>query len=210
MSTFWRRDLTTYDGTMDNGEPRGIDVGPLTESSSVVKNSTGMFTTVLMDPPWNEQGGGKCKRGADKHYPIMKTPDIIRTILQCEHWNNIGENAHLYMWVTNNFLPDGLLVMQSLGFTYKTNFVWVKDRAGLGQYFRGQHELCLFGTKGKRPTEPRTEAKNINSVVHAQRTKHSQKPESTYDLIEKRSNGPYLEIFSRKERPGWTVWGNEV
>ena len=169
-----------------------------------------MFKTVLMDPPWNEQGGGKCKRGADKHYPLMKTPDIIRTILQCEHWNQIGENAHLYMWVTNNFLIDGIQVMQALGFTYKTNFVWVKDKAGLGQYFRGQHELCLFGTKGRRPTEPRTESKNINSVIHAERTKHSKKPDSTYELIERRSYGPYLEIFSRRERPGWTVWGNEV
>lgn len=168
------------------------------------------FSTILMDPPWNERGAGKIKRGADKHYPIMPTPDIIRTVLQCEHWNNINENAHLYMWVTNNFLADGLDVMKAFGFKYVTNFIWVKNRMGLGQYFRGMHEICLFGTKGNKPTEPRTESKSVPSVVYAERGKHSAKPLLSYELIERRSHGPYLEIFARSERNGWTSWGNEV
>ena len=168
------------------------------------------FKTVLMDPPWNERGGGKIKRGADRHYPLLKTPDIVRVVYGCGHWDQIGDNAHMYMWVTNNFLEDGLFVMRSLGFRYVTNFVWVKDKVGLGQYFRGQHEICLFGTRGKRPTEPRTDSKSISSVIHAKRGRHSAKPLSTYDLIEQRSYGPYLEIFARSNRDGWVSWGNEV
>ncbi len=168
------------------------------------------FKTVMMDPPWNERGAGKYKRGADKHYPLMKTPDIIKTIYQCEHWNQISDVAHLYMWVTNNFLIDGLTVMEALGFRYITNFVWVKNKIGLGQYFRGQHELCLLGTRGVGAAKLRTDNKTLKSVLHAPRTQHSKKPESSYELIESRSTGPYLEIFSRSNRTGWTCWGNEI
>ena len=115
------------------------------------------------------------------------------------------------MWVTNNCLPDGLWLMEALNFRYKTNFVWTKAGAqGLGQYFRGMHELCLFGTKGKRPTEPRTEARNIGSHIDVPRGTHSQKPEASYDVIERRSHGPYLELFARDYRAGWSCWGNEL
>jgi len=169
------------------------------------------FKTVVIDPPWNERGGGKYKRGADRHYPVMKTPDIIKTIYGCKYWDRIEDNAHMYMWVTNNFLEDGLSVMKALGFRYVTNFVWVKDKIGLGQYFRGQHEICLFGTRGKKPTAPRTDDKSIPSVLKAPRTKHSSKPPSSYELIEKRSHGKYLELFAREDRDDdWMCWGNEV
>ena len=169
-----------------------------------------VYKTVMMDPPWYERGAGKIKRGADRHYPILKTPDIIKTIYQCEHWNQVSDVAHLYMWVTNNFLVDGLQVMQSLGCRYVTNFVWVKNKQGLGQYFRGQHELCLLGTRGVGAAQLRTDNKSLPSVLSAPRTKHSQKPTTSYDLIEQRSIGPYLEIFGRSQREGWTVWGNEI
>ena len=169
------------------------------------------FQTVLIDPPWNETGGGKIKRGADRHYPLMKRHDILRTILQCELWNQLAPNVHMYLWATNTFLPDGLWLMEALNFKYKSNFVWTKaGRIGLGQYFRGQHELCLFGTKGRRPTEPRTEAKNLGSHLHVPRGTHSQKPQASYALIEARSKGPYLELFAREHRPGWITWGNEL
>ena len=167
------------------------------------------FQTVLMDPPWHERGAGKCKRGADKHYPIMKTPDILQTILSCEHWSQVGSPAHLYMWVTNNFLQDGLWLMGQLSFRYITNIVWIKQSRGLGRYFRGQHELLLFGVRG-RGFQIRTDSNSIPSVIHADRRRHSQKPEESYKLIESRSCGPYLELFSRQEREGWTVWGNQV
>lgn len=168
------------------------------------------FKTVLLDPPWNERGGGKIKRGADKHYPLLSTPDIIKTIYQCEHWNNVHNVAHMYLWVTNKFLQDGLQVMSALGFRYVTNFVWVKDRIGLGQYFRGQHEICLLGTRGLGAAKLRTNRKNLPSVLLAPRSAHSSKPDESFDLIENRSEGPYLEIFSRQKRKNWIVWGNEI
>jgi len=167
------------------------------------------YQTVLMDPPWHERGAGQCKRGADKHYPILKTPDILQTILDCEHWSQVSSPSHLYMWVTNNHLQDGLWLMGQLSFRYITNIVWIKQSPGLGRYFRGQHELLLFGVRG-RGFQIRTDSNSISSVIQADRRRHSQKPEERYELIESRSNGPYLELFSRQERAGWTSWGNQV
>ena len=169
-----------------------------------------MYRAILIDPPWNERGGGKIKRGADRHYPLLKTRDIYTTIVSCPQWNNRSENSHLYLWVTNNHLTDGLWLLDALDYKYKSNVVWVKPTIGLGQYFRGQHEILLFGTRGKKPTEPRTDVRNIPSILHAAKRRHSQKPEETYALIERRSKGEYLELFARTRREGWTTWGNEV
>ncbi len=163
------------------------------------------FHTVLIDPPWYERGAGKIKRGADRHYEIMKTPDILQAILRCPYWNP-DRNAHMYLWVTNNFLPDGLKLMEALGFRYITNLVWVKDSIGLGQYFRGQHELCLFGVKGSLMTA----TKNASTVLQEQKRLHSQKPSSMYRLIEMQSPAPRLELFAREPRQGWTSWGNDL
>ena len=174
------------------------------------------FQTIMIDPPWPERGGGKIKRGADKHYDTMKVREILPVILTCPHWQQRAVHSHLYLWATSNYLRDALWLMDALNYTYKTHFVWVKRKdnkiqKGLGQYFRGSHELCLLGTQGKKPTAPRTENKTLSSVLEAVRTpKHSQKPASSYWLIEQRSFGPYLELFGREERKGWTVWGNEV
>lgn len=164
------------------------------------------YKTVYADPPWNEQGGGKIKRGADRHYPLMKTKDIIELAYPLR--DIIDDNSHLYLWVTNNFLPDGLEVMKFWGFRYITNLVWVKNYFGLGQYFRGQHELLLFGVRGKllSMASPR----NVPSVIKADRTFHSQKPKEAYDYIELTSPEPRIELFSRKKREGWDAWGNEV
>jgi N6-adenosine-specific RNA methylase IME4 len=167
------------------------------------------FKTVLLDPPWMERGGGKSKRGADRHYPLLSTPKMPSVIQSCPFWSNLEDSCHMYMWVTNNFLPDGLWLIEKLGFRYITNVVWVKDKFGLGQYFRGQHELCLFATRG-RGFDVKTDSHSIPSVLNGKRDKHSKKPESFYDLIEKRSNGSYLEIFARSKRDNWVSWGNEI
>ena len=74
------------------------------------------FKTIVADPPWMEKGGGRIKRGADRHYGLLKVPDIIRVMAQCPHWNEVGDDAHLYLWVTNNHLQSGLTVMEALGF----------------------------------------------------------------------------------------------
>jgi len=163
------------------------------------------YKTILIDPPWNERGGGKIKRGADRHYPLMRTEEIIETIKNCEMFQP-DENCHLFLWVTNNFLKDGLRVIEELGFRYITNIVWVKDRFGLGQYFRGQHELCLFAVKGKLRVKTRT----TPTVIFEKRRKHSMKPDGIHRLIEKECHRPFLEMFARERRENWDAWGNEV
>ena len=167
------------------------------------------YRTLLMDPPWNETGGGKIKRGADRHYPLIKPKDMLPTIIAgINEKGRIADDAHCYMWVTNNFLKDGLQLMEDLGFRYITNIVWVKDRFGLGQYFRGQHELMLFGVKGKFHRNKIPDS-SCASVIHAKRRKHSQKPVDQYTRVESISAGPYLEMFARSNRDGWDVWGND-
>ena len=168
-----------------------------------------MYKTVVLDPPWQERGGGKIKRGADKHYPLVKTADLPGVIENCPHWAEIEKDAHMYMWVTNTFLPDGLWLMTQLGFEYKTNVAWVKQSIGLGQYFRGQHELCLFGVRGDAYSV-RTDDRTLASVLKADRGAHSKKPDTFMELVEKRSKGPYLEVFARRERENWTGWGNQL
>ena len=166
------------------------------------------FSCILIDPPWMERGGGKIKRGADRHYPLVKTKEMPKIIYQSGVWRP-AENAHLWMWSTNNFLPDALWLMEALGFRYLTNAVWVKTRIGLGQYLRGQHELLLFGVRG-RGVLARTERKNLSTLLQTPSGVHSQKPEESYTLIESRSVGPRLEMFARSSREGWTSWGNEI
>jgi len=164
------------------------------------------YKAILMDPPWYEIGGGRIRRGADRHYPLLKLHEIIEVIHKSGVFRPDPNGCHLYLWVTNNHLIDGLKLIDALGFRYITNLVWVKDRFGLGQYFRGQHELCLFAVKGRLPPKVR----NISTVINAKRREHSRKPDEIYDIIETVSPGPYLEMFARRLRPGWDVWGNEV
>lgn len=179
------------------------------------------FACLLADPPWLERGGGKSKRGADRHYPLAATRDIPR-IIRSSGLFVPAEHAHFWCWVTDNFLEDGLFVMRELGFRYVRTMCWVKasdeaelaagdGQVGLGQYLRGQHELCLFGVHGKgQHPSVRTEHRDIPSVVYGRRGRHSAKPESSYEAIERVSRGPRVEFFARSQRPGWTSWGNDT
>jgi N6-adenosine-specific RNA methylase IME4 len=166
------------------------------------------YKTILADPPWNESGGGKIKRGADKHYSLMKTKDIMALPVG----ELADENAHLYLWVTNGHLPDGLRVVEAWGFEYKTCITWAKDRFGLGQYFRGQTEHVLFAVRGNIPYGTRADGKRAQgrTLITAPRGAHSEKPEELRAMIQVVSPGPYLELFARKPAPGWDVWGDEV
>jgi N6-adenosine-specific RNA methylase IME4 len=178
------------------------------DTSIVRPTRAGQYVTAMADPPWWEAGGGKIKRGADRHYPLMKTRDICA--LPVRDW--MASDAHLYLWVTNNFLPDGLQVMAAWGFDYKTCVTWMKDRAGLGQYFRGVTEHCLFGVRGRIPyalTEDGHRLQGITGFFEAPRGEHSEKPAKMREMVERVSPGPYLEMFARKPAPGWDVWGNE-
>ena len=167
------------------------------------------YRTTTMDPPWWEKGGGKIKRGADRHYPLLKTHEIIQVVLAADEWRPDPEGSHLYVWVTNNFLKDGLHVMEALGFRYVTMRTWAKDRIGLGQYWRGQTEHALFGVRGRMPAKVKTESTLIGKGL-VPRAQHSAKPEVFYQEVEKVSPGPYLEMFARERRPGWDCAGNEV
>lgn len=165
------------------------------------------YRTIYADPPWYERGAGKIKRGADRHYPLMKTDEICKLPVA----KLAADNAHLYLWVTNNFLSDGLRVMAAWGFTYKTMITWGKDKQGLGQYFRGMTEHCLFGVRGSLPYkmdgEKRVQGKTL---LLAPRGEHSAKPEEMRTMIERVSYGPFLELFARTTAPGWDSWGNEI
>jgi len=170
------------------------------------------YGTVLADPPWPERGGGKIKRGADRHYPLMSV-EAIKALLV--HGLPVVEHAlpdsHLYLWATNNYLPDAIEVMRAWGFRYVTCITWAKDRPGLGQYFRGMTEHLLFGVRGQPPYRI-IDGKRAQgtTLISAPRTEHSVKPAEFHRLIERVSAGPYLELFARRPMEGWDVWGNEV
>jgi N6-adenosine-specific RNA methylase IME4 len=164
------------------------------------------YKCILIDPPWLERGGGKIKRGADRHYSLLSAPEIVKTVITSGVWSPAAD-AHLYLWVTNNHLEDGLFVMKALGFRYVTNVCWVKRSMGLGQYFRGQHELLLFGVRGRLPSQAKP--KNVRSIIEEEKTVHSRKPQKAYEVIERVSPGPRLELFARAKRDGWTVWGDD-
>lgn len=174
------------------------------------------FRTIVADPPWQERGGGQVKRGADRHYALLSTPSIARAMLEADVWLP-APMCHLWMWATSNHLQDALQVVDALGFRYVTHFVWVKVRlsvkglcpqVGLGQYLRHAHELCLLATRGAAAVPP--PERRPPSVLLAKRTEHSRKPDDAYRIFEQVSHGPRLEMFARREREGWTTWGNEL
>jgi N6-adenosine-specific RNA methylase IME4 len=168
------------------------------------------INAVVIDPPWNQTGGGKIRRGADRHYKLMKQPEIISTCKKMLSQYEVSDNAHFYIWVTNNQVPDGLNLMEELGVRYVTNVCWVKKRIGLGYYFRGQHELMLFGVKGNGAI-PKSENKKLSSVIVAKARQHSRKPEESYRLVEKRTTGRILYLFSRqKPKDRWIMVGDEI
>lgn len=168
------------------------------------------YEIIYADPPWNEVGGGRIRRGADKHYSLMKTDDIIKLpVIKI-----VKDNSHLYLWITNNRLIDGLEVMKMWGFEYKTIITWFKNRIGLGQYFRGITEHCLFGTRGNLPYKLENGKRCQGKTgFYAEKTIHSRKPEEMREminLVSYRKGFERIELFAREKTEGWDVWGNEV
>jgi N6-adenosine-specific RNA methylase IME4 len=146
-----------------------------------------------------------------KRYPTMSMDEIAELPVAA----HAKTPSHLYLWCPNALLPEGLQIMKSWGFTYKTNIVWYKvrkdggpDGRGVGFYFRNVTELLLFGIRGRMRT---LEAgRRQTNVVVSRKQEHSRKPEEVYSIIESCSPGPYLELFARERVAGWTCWGNEV
>ncbi|KXA97361.1 hypothetical protein AKJ37_03175 [candidate division MSBL1 archaeon SCGC-AAA259I09] len=165
----------------------------------------GKFRVIYADPPWMYDNDG-LKGTASDHYFTMKPSEIEDMPVQ----EKAGDNSVLFLWVTSPQLEEGLEVLDSWGFEYKTSFVWVKDKSTygkLGFYTYTQHEFLLIGVKGScLPKEGSLEP----SVISAPKGEHSEKPEKVYEIIEQMYNGPYLELFARQEREHWTAWGDEV
>ena len=173
------------------------------------------YKTVLADPPWQFQN--RTGKMAPEHkrlnrYPTMKLEEIMALPIR----EVVDDTAHLYLWVPNALLAEGLKVMEAWGFTYKTNLIWYKirkdggpDRRGVGFYFRNVTEIILFGVRGKnaRTLPP---ARSQENIISSRKREHSRKPDEQYDLIESCSPGPFLEMFARGGREGWDVWGNQA
>lgn len=170
------------------------------------RKSIRLFTQTH-NPPWYERGAGKIKRGADRHYSLMKTRDIIALPVE----KIVAQNAHLYLWTTNNFLPDALTVMKAWGFDYKTIITWVKDRIGLGQYFRGQTEHCLFGVRGMLPYKiVNGKRQQGRTAFHSPKGQHSAKPfvmRQIIEIVSDRDGFNKIELFAREKVSGWDAWG---
>lgn len=172
------------------------------------------FGTVLADPPWrfaNRTGKMAPEHRRLSRYSTMELDEILELpVAQC-----VLPQSHLYLWVPNALVLEGLEVMKRWGFTYKTNLVWYKTRKdggpdgrGVGFYFRNVTELVLFGVRGNLRT--RDAGRRQTNIIVKQKREHSRKPDELYPIIEACSPAPYLELFARVRRPGWSHWGDEV
>lgn len=173
----------------------------------------GPFSTIYADPPWRFQN--RTGKMAPEHQRLLRYSTMsFEEIEELPVSRLAAAEAHLYLWIPNALIAEGLRVMRKWGFTYKTNLVWYKvrkdggpDGRGVGFYFRNVTELILFGVRGNIRTLD-AGRRQVNLVATRKR-EHSRKPDEVYDIIEKCSPGPYLELFARYSRPGWRQWGNE-
>jgi N6-adenosine-specific RNA methylase IME4 len=166
-------------------------------------SSAGPFKTILADPPWDVQQKGRL--GAISHYRLMD----LEAIKALPVADLAAEDAHLWLWVTNATLRDGYDVMEQWGFTPRSPLTWIKPRLGLGNYLRNATEHLLFGTRGNAPVNFRAQP----TWGFYPLREHSVKPDEQYAVIERLSDGPYLELFARRRPPSdkdWSVWGNEI
>src|SRR5438552_1277239 len=174
----------------------------------------GQFATILADPPWQFQN--RTGKVAPEHRRLLRYPTMeLQEILDLPVADIAAARSHLYLWCPNALVMEGLRVMKAWDFIYKSNIVWFKirkdggpDGRGVGFYFRNVTELVLFGVRGSmRTLAPGRRQVNL---VPTRKREHSRKPEEIYELIERCSPGPYLELFARYIRPGWVQWGNEI
>jgi len=173
------------------------------------------FRTILADPPWQFQN--KTGKVAPGHRRLNRYETMTLSEIKSLPVSNVcAEVAHLYLWVPNALLPEGLEVLSAWGFKYKSNIIWHKvrkdggsDGRGVGFYFRNVTEILLFGVRGKNARTLPPGRRQVNLMATRKR-EHSRKPDEQYDVIEACSSGPRLELFSRGVRPGWTTWGDQA
>jgi N6-adenosine-specific RNA methylase IME4 len=195
--------------------PNEVTVGHETRAHACACSGiSGEFSTILLDPPWrftNRTGKVGPEHKRLHRYRTLSFEEIAA--LPVERF--ALAQSHLYLWCPNALLLEALTIMQSWGFTYKTNIVWYKirkdggpDGRGVGFYFRNVTELLLFGVKGNLRT--RQPGRTQVNLLMSRKREHSRKPAAVYDLIERCSPPPYVELFARERVKGWTQWGDEL
>lgn len=173
------------------------------------------FATVLADPPWRFQN--RTGKVAPEHRRLSRYGTMgLDEIMALPVGEVAASTSHLYLWVPNALLPEGLAVMRAWGYEYKSNLVWHKvrkdggsDGRGVGFYFRNVTELVLFGIRGKNARTEAAGRRQVNYLA-TQKREHSRKPDEFYDIVEACSKGPRLELFARGTRDSWTGWGNQA
>jgi N6-adenosine-specific RNA methylase IME4 len=187
----------------------------ITAAESLLKTVHGRrFSTILADPPWQFQN--RTGKIAPEHRRLNRYGTLtLEEIKALPVLSVLAETAHLYLWVPNALLPEGIETLRAWGFQYKSNIVWHKvrkdggpDGRGVGFYFRNTTELVLFGVRGKNARTLAPGRRQVN-IIKTMKREHSRKPDELYPVIEACSPGPYLELFARGPRAGWSVWGNQ-
>jgi N6-adenosine-specific RNA methylase IME4 len=184
-------------------------------AADLLRVGIGAAGTILADPPW--QFTNKTGKVAPEHRRLSRYPTMtLEEIMELPVAQVAANRSHLYLWVPNALINEGLEVMRRWGFTYKSNIIWYKvrkdggpDRRGVGFYFRNVTEIVLFGVRGKN-IRTRQAGRTQPNVIVSRKREHSRKPDELYDIIESCSHGPYLEMFARTAKDGWLQWGNEV
>lgn len=173
------------------------------------------YKTIYADPPWQFQN--RTGKVAPEHKRLSRYSTMTLEEIKALPVSKIAdEKSHLYLWVPNALLPEGLEVMKAWGFEYKTNLIWEKvrkdgqpDGRGVGFYFRNVTEVLLFGIKGDKNRTLQPGRSQVN-LLRTMKREHSRKPDEFVNLIEACSSDPRLELFARGNRDGWDMWGNQA
>jgi N6-adenosine-specific RNA methylase IME4 len=192
-----------------------LDVGSVAASELLAFTKGQRFPTILADPPWQFQN--RTGKVAPEHRRLSRYETLTLEEIAALPVSKIAaDTAHLYLWVPNALLPEGLRVMEAWGFKYKSNIVWHKvrkdggsDGRGVGFYFRNVTELVLFGVRGKNARTLAPGRRQVN-LLATQKREHSRKPDEIFPIIEACSPGPFIELFARGTRPNWSLWGNQA
>lgn len=167
-----------------------------------------LFRVLVADPPWSfgdRLPGGS--RGAEKNYPVLSQEEIEAFPLP-----PMAQDALLFLWRVSSQVEEAYRVCRAWGFVPKTELVWRKltvtglEHFGMGRTLRAAHETCLVAQRGASIVKSRS----IRSIISAPVGRHSEKPDLFYKTVERLVDGPYVELFSRKARQGWTTYGNEL
>jgi N6-adenosine-specific RNA methylase IME4 len=160
------------------------------------------FGCIYADPPW-QYDNQATRASTGNHYSGMTVDELCALPVS----QIAADDAHLHLWTTNAFLFDCQRIMEAWGFEYRSTFIWAKPQMGIGNYWRNSHEMMLTGVRGDAK---RFNDHSMKSWVIADRGAHSAKPEQVRQMIERASNGPYLEMFARRITTGWAAWGNQI